>query len=205
MCQSIGTEDGHGAGQAREADHGRRLPAWARLRRRSARRPRGPTDLLRRPRNAAVPRGQGTAPARARRLALRVHPHRRSFEGAQIRAAPPGADLLRRLGPTGRRRAAGGHAPFRRRAEPARALGGEGAEGGQVAMEHTLVLSAFKASVVLLCALIAVQLLRRASAAARHLVLCVAVVAALVMPVVSAVVPALRIEIPGWIATVPSP
>src|SRR5262249_41356579 len=132
-------------------------------------------------------------PPRAGRRALRLHADRRPARGAQVRLAPRGRDLLRRLAREGRGRAPrrrGGQA-FRRAVRPHRRHPREGPKGRHEVT--TLVAALVDGAVMLALALIAAALLRSRTAALRHAVLTTAVLTAAVMPILELVLPQLRV------------
>ena len=67
-------------------------------------------------------------------------------------------------------------------------------------MERALILWGLKAAIVVGAGLLVAQAMARASAAARHLVLCVSIAAALALPALSALLPELRVEALRWAA-----
>src|SRR5438105_548701 len=71
-------------------------------------------------------------------------------------------------------------------------------------MERALVVWGVKGAIVLGAGLLLAQAMSRASAAARHLVLCASFAAALALPVLGAVLPALQIDAPGWMTALAS-
>ncbi|HYZ89385.1 MAG TPA: M56 family metallopeptidase, partial [Myxococcales bacterium] len=67
-------------------------------------------------------------------------------------------------------------------------------------MERSLILWGVKGAIVIGAGLLLAQAMSRASAAARHLVLCASIAAALALPLIGAILPAVGVEMPAWAA-----
>ena len=63
-------------------------------------------------------------------------------------------------------------------------------------MERALIVRGVKGAIVIAVGLLVTQAMSRASAAARHLVLCFSIAAALAIPLFGALVPAVRVDLP---------
>src|SRR5690349_13791318 len=157
----------------RARHHGHPPPARPGHRRRGARRPCRRAHLLHRARAAPAPGSERARGPRPGRPALRLQPDGPARGSEALGADPSGPDVLRRVGGE-RGRGAGPDLATeadRRRAGTDRATDSGCQEGGTMSWETTLAAGLVQGEIALAAGLAAAWALRRAPAAARHLVL----------------------------------
>src|ERR1051325_5202427 len=181
-------QDPHGgslprARPPRAADHGRRLPARSGLGRRGPAGDRRSAQLFGRPRHAGHPRREGPAPPRAGRPPLHLPDYGRAGNRASIGPQASRAHLLRRV-PRARRRGPPRHVGYAdaRRAQATDEARRQCQGGGTLTMLALLLEGTLKGSLILALAGLLTGSMRGRSAAARHLVWCMALLATAALP-----------------------